>query len=211
MKRTSYVLAVCGGSGSGKSTLAFGLQDRFPGQVLILHIDDYFRPESEVPVLQGMASWDDPQAVYSDKMINDLAQLKAGETVTVKTKSPRLNPDFLKTGARIPVEFEPRPLIVVEGFLALHFQGLRKLYDYAIYLDVPFEVHTSRRVHGKLHNFSTEYDEKVLKPMHEQYVTPSRQYADLTLQVGAMNQQQVLEKVISMLQLDSMLGKEPHS
>lgn len=51
-----YVLGLCGGSGAGKSTLAFGLEDSYPGKVTVLHLDDYFRPKAEVPVLHGICA-----------------------------------------------------------------------------------------------------------------------------------------------------------
>src|SRR5690349_16618679 len=137
---TPYVVGLAGGSGSGKSTLAFGVADALPGDVLVFHLDDYFRPEEEVPVKEGMVYWDDPRALYAGKMVTDLARLKAGERAIINTKSPRLNPDFIKTGKRLPVEFEPKRLIIAEGFLTLHYSGLRRLLDLSIYLDSPFDL-----------------------------------------------------------------------
>jgi uridine kinase len=193
--KNPFLLGVCGGSGAGKSTLAFGLEDRFPHKVLVVHLDDYFRPEAGVPLLHGMKNWDSPDAVYHDKIVADLKLLKSGQPVTINTKSPRLNPDFLKTGKRIPVLFEPKPLIVVEGFLTLHYPLLRGLLDIKIYLDAPYELHSKRRVHGKLYNFLSQYNDLVLKPMHNQYVLPSKQYADVAIDIAAKNQQQVLDEV----------------
>ena len=196
---TPFIIGVAGGSGSGKSTLAFSLQDKFQDNVLIFHIDDYFKPEKEVPTKSGLVNWDDPGALYSQKMAQDLALLKSGKPVTIHTKSPRFNPNFLKTGERIPVEFTPKPLIVVEGFLALHYPEIRTLCDISIYLDAPFELRSKRRVHGKLHNFSAAYDELILQPMHEQYVEPSKQHADIVLDIAELTQNEVLSKVIDML------------
>lgn len=190
-----FVIGLCGGSGTGKSTLAFGLADDYPGLATVFHLDDYFRPEREAPLLHGMVNWDDPSALYSDRMIKDLTILKSGKPTIINTKSPRLNPDFLKTGKRIPVEFEPKPLIVVEGFLTFYFEKLRSLFDLSVYLQAPFELHAGRRVHGKLHNFPAEYDELVLKPMHKQYVFPFKKYADLVIDIDNLTRGDVLEKV----------------
>jgi uridine kinase len=194
-----FIIGIAGGSGSGKSTLAEGLKAAFPGTVLTFHLDDYFRPADEVPVRAGMKNWDDPRALYYGKMAKDLALLKAGERVVINTKSPDLNPDFLRTGQRIPVEFAPKPLIVVEGFLTLHFPKIRKLLDFSIYLDAPFNVHISRRVHGKLHSFPEDYDRLVLQPMNDRYVSPSRVHADITLNAGSLTQKQVLKKTTDLL------------
>src|SRR5487761_1558705 len=188
---SNFVLGIAGGSGAGKSTVAFGLVDKWPEDTLIFHLDDYFKPEKDVPKVDGLANWDSPEALYVDKMVQDLALLKSGQPAVINTKSPRLNPDFLKTGKRIPIEFQPKSLIVVEGFLSLHFKALRKLMDLTVYLEAPYELHTSRRVHGKLHNFPPEYDELILRPMHEQYVLPSKQFADQMIEVGKLSKEQV--------------------
>lgn len=198
--KTPFVLGVCGGSGSGKSTLAFGLADTYPDETLVFHVDDYFRPEADVPKLHGMPNWDCPEALYTDKMVNDLRALKQGMPAIINTKSPRLNPGFLKTGKRIPVEFQPRPLIIVEGFMALHLAELRNLFDCSIFLDAPFELHASRRIHGKLHKFPPEYDEFVLRPMHEKYVLPSKKFADVVIQVDQKTAADVLAEAQKLLQ-----------
>ena len=194
-----FVVGIAGGSGSGKSTLAIGLQKTFPNAVLIFHLDDYFKPEADVPVRANMANWDHPQALYYTKMVHDLAALKAGKTVTVLTKSPALNPSFVKTGKRIPVDFVPQQIIIVEGFLVLHYTKIRKLLDMSVFLDAPFYVHSQRRVHGKLHNFPPDYDSAVLRPMHDRYVTPSRVHADTVLNVTQLNQTQVLATVAGLI------------
>jgi uridine kinase len=196
----SFVVGIAGGSGTGKSTLAFGLADAYPHKALVFHIDDYFKPEDKVPSLHGMKNWDTPAALYTDKLVHDLSLLKSGKPVVVSTKSPRLNPEFLKTGQRIPVEFNPAPLIIVEGFLVLYIEALRELLDIAIYLDAPYELRTSRRLHGKLHNFPPEYDDLILKTMHEQYVLPSKERADEVIEVAELSPQEVLEHVTLLLQ-----------
>lgn len=192
----SFVIGICGGSGTGKSTLAFGLLDSWPDKVTVFHLDDYFRPENEVPSLHGMVNWDDPGALYSDKMVKDLSTLKSGMPTVINTKSPRLNPDFLKTGERIPVEFQPKPIIVVEGFLTFYFGALRNLFDLSIYLEASFNVHTKRRVHGKLHNFPPNYNNLVLEPMHKRYVFPYKKYADLVIDTEKLTKEDVLKEVM---------------
>ena len=195
----NFVIGIAGGSGSGKSTLAFNLLDTWPDKSLVFHIDDYFKPESDVPKVQGITNWDSPEALYVEKMVHDLGLLKHGQSAVINTKSPRLNPTFLQTGKRIPIEFQPKPLIIVEGFLSLHLEAIRKLLDLKIYLEAPFELHISRRIHGKLHNFPAEYDEVVLKPMHEQFVLPSKRYADEIIEISKLSENEVLKKVIGLI------------
>lgn len=196
----SFVLGLAGGSGVGKSTLAFGLQDEFgEDNVLIFHIDDYFKPKELVPIVDGVSNFDHPDALYVDKIAKDLKMLIAGRPVTIMTKSPRHNPDFLKTKQRIPVEFPSKPLIVVEGFLTLRLKPIRELLDSSIYLDAPFDRHIVRRVHGKIHNFPMDYTEKILRPMHQKYVEPSKQYADEIIDVSELTAEQVLDRVSEMI------------
>jgi uridine kinase len=194
-----YVLGLCGGSGSGKSTLAFGLADRYPGKVTVFQLDDYFRQREEVPMLHGFANYDDPLALYSERMIADLATLISGKPVTINTKSPRLNPDYVKTRKRIPAIFRPNKLIVVEGFLTLYFEGLRKQFDYSIYLDVPFDVSTDRRAGEKINNYSPEYFGHVLKPMSERYVYPNKKYANRIVKVDDKSKHYTLGEVDEIL------------
>ncbi|HWB38841.1 MAG TPA: hypothetical protein VG604_01215 [Candidatus Saccharimonadales bacterium] len=197
----SFVVGVAGGSGSGKSTLAFGLCESLPSKVMIFHMDDYFRPADEIPKRAGMPNWDDPRSLYYSKMAKDLADLKAGKSVTINTKSPDLNPDFLRTGQRIPVKFNPQPVIIVEGFLALYYPKIRKLLDLSVYLDAPFQTHVERRIHSSLRlgNFPPDYRRLVLRPMHDRYVAPSKVQADVVVNVAKLNQKQVLDKVTPLI------------
>lgn len=190
-----YIVGVAGGTGAGKSTLAFGLQDLFTGRVTILHLDDYFKPADQVQEIEGMKVWDHPESLFLNKMIADLKKLRRGESAEVMTKSPRLNPTFYETYKRIPVRHDAADIIVVEGFLVLAIPEIREQLDLKIYLDAPFEVHLSRRVHGKVHNFPPEYDRKILKPMHDRYVVNSKKHADLVLDCQRKSQREVLEAV----------------
>lgn len=200
----AFVLGLSGGSGTGKSTLAFGLADKYPSQVTVFHLDDYFRPKEDVPRLHGFINYDDPKALYSQKIITDLTALVRGKPIIVNTKSPRLNPDFLKTRQRIPVELRGNKLIVVEGFLSLHFIGLRTLFDYSIYLDAPFDVHINRRAGEKINNYPQEYFELVLKPMHEKYVYPYKKYANRIIYIDSNTKEDVLSEVNTILQRQSV-------
>jgi uridine kinase len=165
-----------------------------------LQLDDYFRPEADVPVMNGYANWDDPEALFHQKMAADLKTLKAGQSIIVNTKRPQLNPDFLKTGKRIPIEFAPKPLIVAEGFLILHYPEIRRQLDLSVYLEAPLDHNLPRRAHGKLHNFPNDYDELVLKPMHHKFVKPSQQYAGQVLDVSNLSAEQVLDGVVGLLE-----------
>lgn len=190
-----FILGLAGGSGSGKSTLAFGLQDLLDGKATIVHLDDYFKKEADVPRFANVANWDDPEALRHQQMVADIKDLIKGKAVSIYTKSPRLNPEYAKNEQRIYVEHQPNPLIIVEGFLTLHYPDLRKLINFSIYLKAPFDTHIERRVHGT----NTYYSNNVIKPMHEKYVSPSESYADKVIEVTDNPKEQVLKEVVTVL------------
>jgi uridine kinase len=190
-----FVLGVAGATGSGKSTLAYGLQDKFPGKVAVLHLDDYFIPKEQMSDMAGFKNWDDPESLKYKQFASELSKLISGQTITVDTKSARLNPDYYKTQKYKTVEIEPKPLIVVDGFLLLHYPGLRELLDKSVFLNAPFEIHSNRRVHPA----EQEYKNNVIRPMVEKYVVPSSVHADLVIDVVENGQDEVLSQVIEIL------------
>lgn len=175
--------------------LVEGLKVAFPRTVLALHTDDYFRPPNEIPLRSNMHNWDDPRALHYGKMAKDLASLKAGQPVVIDTKNLNLNPGFLRTGQRIPVAFKPLPIIVIEGPLVLHFPKIRNLLDLSFYLDVPADL----QIDKKLHRLPKNYEQSVLRPMYERYVSPSRIHADATLNLAKLSEKQALKKVTDLL------------
>jgi uridine kinase len=185
------LIGISGGTGVGKSTLCTALLNKYPEKIGLVQLDDYFRPAKEVPKMKEYENYDHPDALYLDKLYNDLLELSKGNRVTINTKNERLNPEYKKTSKRIPVVFSPKPIILVEGFLALHDERIRNLFDVSVWLDVGHDTRWSRRIHFK----SKEYEQEVLIPMHEKYAEPTRQYADHIINVSDLNPEQVLEKV----------------
>jgi uridine kinase len=190
-----FVLGIAGGTGSGKSSLAFGLQDKFPGNVALLQLDDYFIPEGEMSRMAGFSNWDDPDSLNHEKFAADLASLIGGKAISVATKNSRLNPDYYTTYRYKTVEIEPKPLIVVEGFMLLHYPAIRQLLSKSVYLDAPFDVISSRRIHPA----DNAYKQGVIAPMLENYVRPSAEHADLVIDVAQNSQDQVLEATLKLL------------
>lgn len=185
------LIGITGGTGAGKSSTCTRLVDSYPSRIGLVQLDDYFKPESEVPELDSIKNWDHPDALYLDTFADDLRKLKAGETVMIKTKNLRLNPDYARTGERIAVRFDPKPVMLVEGFLTLWHPGVRTLLDDSVYLDIPHDTRYVRRVHFK----NSEYETKVLLPMQEQFVEPTKKFAHRVLDVSMMDADGVYEAV----------------
>ena len=189
-------IGVAGGSGAGKSSLCTALMDKYPDQIGLIQLDDYFKPSGQVPILDGLENWDHPDSLFLDKLAADLGTLGEGNPVTINTKNERLNPYYARTDKRIPVVFVPKPLMLVEGYLALYDKSVRDQFTEAIWLEVDHETRWARRVHFK----DGVYAEKVLKPMHALFVEPTKKFATWMLDVSGLGKDEVLSRVETHLQ-----------
>ncbi len=194
------IIAIAGGSGSGKSTLAYGLQELFPTLIEVVHFDDYQKNKDQVSEFEGMKNWDHPDAIDFEKLVLDLSSLKAGKDVTVMTKSAKYNPDYEQKG-RIAHIIRSKPIIIVEGYMALTNPQARHLYDYMIFLDLAFESRMKRRTKF----INPQYTQKILLPMHQQYVEPTKKLANLVLNVENYTQKELRAIVIKKLEEKKIL------
>lgn len=197
-----YVIGVAGGSGTGKSTLVKGLMEKTTA--ILVQLDDYVRPESEVPKVGQLFNYDSPKAWNLEKMSHDLAALKHGETIKVFAKDHFNQGSYGKPSKGVWQERRPAPLVIAEGFLTLWDPNIRQHLDLKIFLDAPFDVHLERRIHFKF----DEYTRKVLQPMHEKYVAPSKVYADEVIDVSEKSQHAVLEEVSRMIERNRTVRRE---
>lgn len=195
MKGTRRVIGIAGGSGSGKSTLAVFLCSKHPNDCVLLHLDDYFQKKEKVPKKDEFTNWDHPNAIRFNDLYRDLNLLLRGKAVTVLTKSELYNPNY-KTELRNKIKhlIEPRPIILLEGYLAFWDPRIRKLMDLKIFLDMPIKDSAQRRSANK---FAPDqaYVNEVLEPMYRKFVAPTKQYADLVIDVTSKNKEEVLNQV----------------
>jgi len=193
----SILIGISGGSGAGKSTLCTALQDKYPDQIGLVQLDDYFKPSAEAPTHEGYSNKEHPDALYFDKFNEDLEKLSQGNSVVINTKNERLNPEFKVTKKRIPVEVRAKPIMLVEGFLVLFDERVRKLFHTSIWLDVDHETRWERRVHFK----NSEYEKKVLIPMHKKFAEPTKQFAAHVIDVSRLTREQVLAEAENIIGL----------
>lgn len=184
-------IGITGGTGAGKSSLCNALQKKYSEKIGLIQLDDYFKPMEEKPKVGDIISSDHPESLYLDKLADDLLQLSKGNSVIINTKNEYLNPDFEKTKIRIPIEFQPKPIMLVEGFLVLYDQRIRKMLSTSIWLEIDHETRWERRVHFK----NEEYEKRVLIPMHAKYAEPTKKYAAHVLDVSDLSKEQVFERV----------------
>lgn len=179
------IIGIAGGSGSGKSSAAYLLAESDPERFEILNLDDYqkLRTDDGLPRLHGMINWDHPDIIRWDDLIADVKRLKAGQPVTLDSKDYRHNPDYDKHGKRIKRTIKPTPVLIVDGYLSLYNPELRALYDRSFYLDLD---EATRQLRRNKDTHQPGYDAKVLKPMHDRFVEPTKSNADVVLDVSGM-------------------------
>ena len=183
-----YVIGIAGGSGSGKSTFAARLREQFPDSVALISCDNYYRAHDDIPLEERrLLNYDAPEALEFDLMVSHLKALKRGEAVDCPVYDFALHNRSDKI-----LRIDPKPVIIVDGILILSDPALRETFDLRIYVETDADERILRRarrdmeVRGrKIDDIMTQYLTTV-KPMHEQYVEPSKKHADLILN-GGMN------------------------
>ncbi|MCA9352005.1 hypothetical protein KC866_01255 [Patescibacteria group bacterium] len=188
-------IGIAGASGAGKSTLCTYLQEKYPDQIGLIQLDDYFKKQIDVPKYKGHDNWDSPDALRLDQLYQDLLSFQKGESVMVWTKNEKLNPDYKKTDKRIEIEFQPKPVMLVEGYLVLHDERIRNLFETSIFLDIDQRMSWKRRVHFK----NDAYFEEVILPMNTQYVIPTKQLAEHVIDVSNLSKKEVFQKAEEIL------------
>ena len=177
-----YIVGIAGGTGAGKTTLAHMLFDHLGDDraIRIAH-DAYYRDFSHVPAGQrGQINFDHPDALETDLLVQHLQALSRGETVSIPTYDFATHVRTSET-----LEICPRPIIIVEGILLLVEQILRDVLNLKIFVDAPPDIRMIRRMNrdvderGRTPESVTRQYCKTVRPMHDTYVEPSREYADL--------------------------------
>ncbi len=183
-----FIVGIAGGSGSGKSTFARSLMKAFERHVALISCDNYYRANDTLTQEERQQlNFDAPEALELDLMASHIHALKRGESV----EAPLY--DFsLHTRRKETQRILPKPIIIVDGILILSSPSLRKCFDLKIYVEADADERILRRVRRdmrergrKIDDIMTQYLTTV-KPMHNQYVEPSKVYADLIIN-GGMN------------------------
>ena len=195
------VIGIAGGSGSGKTTLMNNLIKRFQDDVTVLSHDNYYRPYEELSIEERkMVNYDHPDAFDTDMMIEHLRLLKAGQPIECPIYDYTTYSRCKET-----TRVEPRKVILVEGILIFENKMLCSLMDIKLFVDTDADVRLIRRIkrdvakRGRsLDSVLTQYLATV-KPMHEQFVEPSKKNADLVVLEGGKNLV-ALEMIIDRIQ-----------
>ena len=182
-------IGIAGGTGSGKTTLTQHLKDHFGDAVTVISHDSYYKHYADMPFEERVKqNYDHPSAFDTDLLIRHLNALKNGESIQRPVYSFS---DYSRTGETVTVE--PSSVIIVEGVLIFQNPALRSMFDIKIFVEADADVRILRRClrdvgeRGRTLQSVVDQDLTTVKPMHEQFVEPSRKYADIVVWQGGQN------------------------
>ena len=184
------VIGIAGGSGSGKTTVAQEILQRVgPERIAFLQHDSYYKDLSGLPPTQRIeVNFDHPNSLETDLLIQHIASLRDGESVEVPIY------DFSthsRTGQTFTVQ--PRRVILVEGILIFTEATLREMFDVKIFVDTDSDIRFIRRLERDITERSRTTEsvikqyQSTVRPMHMEFVEPSKRYADVIIPEGGHN------------------------
>jgi uridine kinase len=195
----SVLVGIAGGTGSGKTSLAVKVRDRVgEDRCLLLAQDAYYKDGSTLsPAARAAINYDHPDAFDTSLLVQDLRDLRAGRPV------PHLTYDHASYARRVlPDPLKPKQVVILEGILVLAEEPLRRLMDIKLFIDTDADVRLLRRLQRDIQDRGRSFDSVQrqylgsVRPMHLEFVEPSKRYADLIIPEGAENEV-ALEAVVA--------------
>ena len=181
-------IGICGGTGSGKTTIARSIVDAVGGEnVVLVEQDSYYRNLADMPLDERhQANFDHPDAIDSEMLVNHLLRLKQGLHVEMPVYD-------MVTHTRTDdiVRIDPKPVVIVEGILIFSSSRILDLLDIRVFVDTPDDVRLIRRLRrditerGRPFERTLEQYEKTIRPMHFEFVEPSKRHADIIIPEGS--------------------------
>jgi uridine kinase len=187
---SSFVIGVAGGSGSGKTTVVRRIVDSLgPEQVTLLDHDRYYRDRNDLRLEERAAlNYDHPDALETDLMVRHVRALKSGQPI----EAPQY--DFTRHARLAESDtFQPRRALIVEGILVFTDAALRDLMDIKVFVDTDSDTRFIRRLRrdvaerGRTMDSVIDQYQSTVKPMHLEFVEPSKRYADVIIPLGGHN------------------------
>lgn len=185
------IIGIAGGTCSGKSSIASILVDefRYTKSISIIREDDYYKDQSHLPMEErAKTNYDHPLAFDFDLMYEHIQALIRGETIEKPTYDYTVH-----NRSTITEVVHPSDVIIIEGLFALYTKEIRDLEDIKIFVDTPADIRFIRRLKRDvkerartIDNITDQYLTTV-KPMHDQFLEPTKQYADIIIPQGKSN------------------------
>ena len=186
----SLIIGICGGTGSGKTTVANRiLESVSASEVVFIQQDSYYRNITDLPVdYRHIANFDHPDALDNDLLVNHVRRLKAGEAVELPLYDFKTHTRMIETR-----HVEPKPIVIVEGILIYADPRLLEQMDIKVFVDTPDDIRFIRRLRrdiaerGRTIESVIEQYLGTVRPMHMQFVEPSKRHADVIIPEGGHN------------------------
>lgn len=187
--RKICVLGVAGGSASGKTTIIKKIQEHFGEDIAVISHDNYYKAHDDMPFEERCRlNYDHPDSFESQRMAEDVRKLLKGRPIDMPTY------DYCNHNrAKETIRIAPKTVIILEGILVLENRELRDLMDIKIYVDTDADERLIRRIKRdmierarSIESIIAQYSNTV-KPMHEEFVEPSKRYADIIIPRGGEN------------------------
>ena len=190
MGKKPVVIGIAGGFGSGKTTVTKAICEYFKGHsIMLLEQDYYYKDQSDVPFEQRLqTNYDHPLAFDNDLLIEHLQNLLNYESIDKPVYDYAIH-----TRSEKVIREEPKDVIILEGILVLEDQRLRNLMDIKLYVDTDADLRIIRRmlrdIKERERTLESVVDQyvSVVRPMHNQFVEPTKRYADIIIPEGGQN------------------------
>lgn len=185
-----YFIGVVGGTGSGKTTIAERVAEALPaGSVAIIAHDSYYIPRPNLaPEERDQLNFDHPDALDNALLVRQLDELRAERAVEVPVYDFSTHLRLDKTR-----RVEAAPIVIVEGILVLADERLRQRLDLKLYVDTAADIRILRRIRRDIDERGRSFEQvreqyyETVRPMHEQFVEPSKRWADVIIPEGGHN------------------------
>ncbi|ELJ9335768.1 uridine kinase [Staphylococcus pseudintermedius] len=184
------IIGIAGGSGSGKTSVTNKIMNNLEGHsVAVIEQDYYYKDQSHLTFEQRLkTNYDHPFAFDNDLLIQNLKSLQSGQSVEVPTYDYTNHTRSDKT-----IAFQPKDVIIVEGIFALENEELRNMMDVKIYVDTDADLRILRRLvrdtkeRGRTMESVIDQYLTVVRPMHNQFIEPTKKFADIIIPEGGSN------------------------
>ncbi|MCI6630011.1 MAG: uridine kinase [Lachnospiraceae bacterium] len=185
----TYVIGVAGGTASGKTTIVKIIKEYFGEDIELIGHDCYYKAHDDMPYEErAKLNYDHPNSFDTERMVKDVLALKAGTVVERPVYDYSIH-----NRAKETVTVYPKRILMLEGILILESKELRDLMDLKIFVDTDADERLMRRITRdmverarSIESILSQYRDTV-KPMHEQFVEPSKKYADIIIPEGGRN------------------------
>ncbi len=189
MSEKICIVGIAGGTASGKTTIVRRIKEKFGDDIVVINHESYYKAHDDLSYEdRSRLNYDHPASFDTDLMIADVKKLKNNEAIDMPVYDYTIH-----NRADAIVHVVPKKVIIIEGILILENKELRDLMDIKVFVDTDADERLMRRIRRdmverarSIESILTQYSETV-KPMHEQFVEPSKKYADIIIPRGGEN------------------------